>query len=1093
MAVELYNSYHEKITLTNQQESCLNYSGNEILMVKGVAGAGKSLVLQALAKKLISGYTKDKHNKVVIFTFNHTLSSAVKEVLGINGDQENCVTVTTLNSYISRIYWSIGAEKLNIEQGKSCDDKRKYAVKTALEKYENLFGKHRFHNLDLQFWLDEFQWMKEMNVSVQDKDYYLGLERKGRSGKVRMSSADRENAFLLFTFYDRETKANGCGEWVDQALYLIRHPERIPDRFRFDHVLIDEAQDLSLTHMMAAMKLVRKDMVIAMDMNQRIYDRRWTLRQLGIEAVTKKLTKSMRTTKQIEALAESVRKRNDETYSEEDQMLRTVPELEGPLPKLTHLSDAAAEKKYVTELIRQYLRQKTAVSIGIIASDNGQVAAYTSWMTDAHIPHEIIQKNTTFSMKTSGVKIATIHNVKGLEFTRVIIPQFVEGKFPYRFQTDDEEEKKQFLEKCRNMLYVAMTRARYSLEITYAGERGSRFIGEMESALFEENGVASSSFVGREMNAIRQKEPVRRVGFINWYGNQEDHYRDVAEYARECGRMEQREARNQRVHSWFAGQLSHPEYAKLKFSDVMKLLMREYIEAKKSYESLIRSGGTGSESIDASQLWNDLWLFSVGHISEISDMDQQKRVMWMQAMSDKVFRLDSVISAEKHLEAQQKNRRYKAYMEQCFSLEVDSPMQFWRWIFLLRKTERKYADHLISCYRHCMLLMAFYLYQSLDTDAEWMAQTAESSECLLKLEKRFAREDFYVPEYRKLENPLCNKRSEAFEKAFHAAHVLLFHFKKRTQRKEGEIRMIEELYDALENGILPMEKVETILPDKVICQIEEGKLPFFSNVESGLIRQEEPLYYMDHVILYQGKEQDSEVMFRAFKGTVYITDQRLIFCGSGKIELEYHRIERVIRYDVLPELLEIICSGTSIFFQFPDTSLLYQVLKRIANKNRGYPVKESAVPFSYEELVEKADIGACIFAFEYIVHMDMPEELYSQIQGLIQKLRGLQKSLVQYPERGEDIEQFRNYYVPEAVKVVMDYQNYRFAGIDENDIKKIYEKILAAVSDLNRAVLMKISDIYHLASMDTIARAEALREILGQDGYSSYEINYVRK
>ena len=50
---------------------------------------------------------------------------------------------------------------------------------------------------------------------------------------------------------------------------------------------------------------------------------------------------------------------------------------------------------------------------------------------------------------------------------------------------------------------------------------------------------------------------------------------------------------------------------------------------------------------------------------------------------------------------------------------------------------------------------------------------------------------------------------------------------------------------------------------------------------------------------------------------------------------------------------------------------------------------------------------------------------------------------------------------------------------------------MIAVKSLDGALYKKISDIYHLETMDTVARAEALREILGQDGYvdPAYEMN----
>ena len=46
-----------------------------------------------------------------------------------------------------------------------------------------------------------------------------------------------------------------------------------------------------------------------------------------------------------------------------------------------------------------------------------------------------------------------------------------------------------FLAKCRNLVYVGMTRAQFSLVLTYHGENGSRFIGEMDPQYYEAVGL----------------------------------------------------------------------------------------------------------------------------------------------------------------------------------------------------------------------------------------------------------------------------------------------------------------------------------------------------------------------------------------------------------------------------------------------------------------------------------------------------------------------------------------------------------------------------------------------------------------------------
>ena len=499
MSEKLYDAYHQEIELTTEQQACLKYTGDRTLMVKGYAGAGKSLVLMAIAQKYLEKYGHFEKNKVAIFTFQNTLVSTTREFLHVNGGDEEGIVVSTVNSYIKSIYDEL------VRQGKAPRQsypnsmrkdkdipRRLKAVEMALNRHQTKYGKHRFHDLPYEFWLAEFDWMKDMNIGQDDLDAYILYKRKGRGNKYRFSSADYATAFQIYTYYLAYQTTTGQGDWADQPMFLVRNPQLIPDSFRFDHILIDEAQDLSLAQMTVLMQLYKKngDMIVAMDANQKIHGKYWTPKLLGIEATTKKLTKSMRTTKQIDNLAESVRCKNDKQLDEDDKNLRALPEREGPLPKLVHLDDQAAERKYVVELVKTYRKANPNMTIGIIAAKNSQIDLYSDWLTSANIKHEQVRKDSTFSMATPGVKVASAFSSKGLEFNVVIIPMFAEGFFPYKFTTDDEAEMEQYLIKMRNLVYVSMTRAKNILVISWWGDRGSRFIADMDPTLYETEGSA---------------------------------------------------------------------------------------------------------------------------------------------------------------------------------------------------------------------------------------------------------------------------------------------------------------------------------------------------------------------------------------------------------------------------------------------------------------------------------------------------------------------------------------------------------------------------------------------------------------------------
>lgn len=62
----------------------------------------------------------------------------------------------------------------------------------------------------------------------------------------------------------------------------------------------------------------------------------------------------------------------------------------------------------------------------------------------------------------SGVRLMTAHASKGLEFDRVYVPDINEGTYPHGKTLSEED-----VEEERRMLYVAMTRAKEALELTF--------------------------------------------------------------------------------------------------------------------------------------------------------------------------------------------------------------------------------------------------------------------------------------------------------------------------------------------------------------------------------------------------------------------------------------------------------------------------------------------------------------------------------------------------------------------------------------------------------------------------------------------------
>jgi superfamily I DNA/RNA helicase len=89
-------------------------------------------------------------------------------------------------------------------------------------------------------------------------------------------------------------------------------------------------------------------------------------------------------------------------------------------------------------------------------------------------------------LRRRGVRIMTIHAAKGLEFDHVFVAALEEGLLPFTLY-----DKAERIEEEKRLLYVAMTRARSGLYLSWARSRifqnrkltgaPSRFLGELET------------------------------------------------------------------------------------------------------------------------------------------------------------------------------------------------------------------------------------------------------------------------------------------------------------------------------------------------------------------------------------------------------------------------------------------------------------------------------------------------------------------------------------------------------------------------------------------------------------------------------------
>lgn len=477
--------------LTEQQKECVQFPDDRDLLVRGVAGSGKSLVIVnraiTLAKK---AKEKNKPVSIVIFTYVNTLVNYTNEIIKHSKDIADNITVNTLDSEIVRLYAQVvGGHTKNIY--KKHDKELDNIAKELNQKYP----KCRFFKENMrEFLYDEVLWMKEhMMKSVQE---YEENPRKGR-GSVRVSKLDRPLIYEAYeNFYDLLKKSRiPTFNTICEDLY--NHRDRLSDSNKYDFVFIDEAQDLPLNKMLIARELARKSMTIAADFAQKIYKTGFTWKEVGIDIrgqASKKLHGTHRNTKQIAMLANSLLQHNSELkkLSEDEYIKPELPKIEGVKPVLVYEPSYGQERNDIQSLLQNILEEQKDITIGILGRDYTNLNSVKNWLIQANLPYQEIKRRGNYEVLTPGIKVVTYHSSKGLEFDIVILPFLDNGVFPF---LHDEVENKEdtdtsidIMNKERNLLYVGMTRARsqlYMFACNGSDAAPSPLLDEMDKTLME--------------------------------------------------------------------------------------------------------------------------------------------------------------------------------------------------------------------------------------------------------------------------------------------------------------------------------------------------------------------------------------------------------------------------------------------------------------------------------------------------------------------------------------------------------------------------------------------------------------------------------
>ncbi|WP_164842305.1 UvrD-helicase domain-containing protein [Actinoplanes solisilvae] len=300
---------------------------------------------------------------------------------------------------------------------------------------------------------------------------YRDAPRKGRGAGLRAAQRDQVwTAINGVVGKLAKLRKRTHTQLADDAATIA---SRTPGPYR--HVIVDEGQDLHPAQWRLLRALVPpgdNDMFLLADPYQRIYDSQVSLSRLGIavRGRTRRLTVNYRTTHEILNL--SVKVLDSDAVLGLDDAEETLTGYRsitrGGAPQLTTHSTRDDEFEALIERVGTWLEQGVEPhSIGVAARTGKLVRAITSTLSGAYIPV------ADDGQGTDGVRVATMHGMKGLEFRCLAVVGLDLGVLPaanaVTSAADDPHAHRQDLQRERCLLFVALTRARDVLYLSHSG------------------------------------------------------------------------------------------------------------------------------------------------------------------------------------------------------------------------------------------------------------------------------------------------------------------------------------------------------------------------------------------------------------------------------------------------------------------------------------------------------------------------------------------------------------------------------------------------------------------------------------------------
>lgn len=287
---------------------------------------------------------------------------------------------------------------------------------------------------------------------ITTRDAYFKASRAGSPKTLKR--AERAAIWEGLAAYRAELDRRKLYEWTDVVRKVREHIEK-DGTTPYRAIVVDEAQDIDAEQWRLLRVLAPNEdnsLFITGDAHQRIYGKPITLSQFGINIRGRsyRLKINYRTTEQILRWATKLLAgvSVDDLDGETDNTVGYRSLYTGPDPDVRTFASSSAETAFLVDHVRELAATTPPEEIAVVAKTKQRLNAYAAALDAAGIAHTILDGDTV----GPGIRVATMHRVKGLDFTHVLMHMS-----KAKTATGDPRDQ--------SLLYVAATRCRKTLSV----------------------------------------------------------------------------------------------------------------------------------------------------------------------------------------------------------------------------------------------------------------------------------------------------------------------------------------------------------------------------------------------------------------------------------------------------------------------------------------------------------------------------------------------------------------------------------------------------------------------------------------------------